>query len=431
MRSNVRISKRSVDALVGRPGRTILWDGEVRGFGVVVMPSGIKSYIVNYRARDGRYRRMTLGQHGRLTPDEARRIARKHLGEVADGRDPAAERLAQRNETRTQFSAVAEEFIVKHVRKARSTRETERVIRTYLLPPFGRKQIADIKRREISVFLDEMESGRFRAADGRFLGGPVMADRALAVLRKLMNWYAVRDDDFISPIVRGMARTKPKERARDRVLSDDEIRALWAGVDIDRSDDGSRAATLVWSGLVRLLLLTGQRREEVAQMRFSEIDDCGTWTIPAERYKTGRPNIVPLSAAALSIVRAQEKITGSDLVFTTNGLTPFSGFSKAKKRLDVAMLHDLRDFSRLKAIHSLSEWRLHDLRRTARTLMVRAGVRPDVAERVLGHAIPGIAGVYDRYSYLEEKRGALERLAAVVEKIIGGTIIPVCAVTPV
>jgi hypothetical protein len=102
------------------------------------MPSGVKSYIVNYRSADGRYRRITLGQHGRLTPDEARKIARKRLGEVADGRDPAAERTAQRTETRTQFSAVAEEFIAKHVSKARSARETARVIRTYLLPPLGR-----------------------------------------------------------------------------------------------------------------------------------------------------------------------------------------------------------------------------------------------------------------------------------------------------
>ena len=154
-------------------------------------------------------------------------------------------------------------------------------------------------------------------------------------------------------------------------------------------------------------------------MRFSEIDDDGVWTIPPERYKTGRQNVVPLSDSALSVIHGQERIQHSDLVFTTNGLTPFSGFSKAKNRLDAAMLaHIGKVLPRLVQPSVVVPWRIHDLRRTARTLMVRAGVRPDIAERVLGHAIQGIARVYDRYSYLDEKGDALERLAWLVTEIV-------------
>jgi integrase len=281
-------------------------------------------------------------------------------------------------------------------------------------------QIADIKRREISTLLDQIEHGTFRAADGRLLGGPVMADRVLAALRKLMNWYAARDDDFINPIVKGMARTKPKERSRDRVLSDDEIRALWRSLDSEcRENSESCSAISVWGGLVRLLLLSAQRREEVAQMRHSEVDRGGIWTIPAARYKTGKPNVVPLSDAALAIIAAQERIGDGDLVFTTNGEVAFSGFSKAKKRLDQTMLKYLQaSVSRGENAATLPEWRLHDLRRTAKTLMVRAGVRPDITERVLGHAISGVEGVYDRHTYTVEKRDALQKLEALIQAIV-------------
>ncbi|HSC17963.1 MAG TPA: tyrosine-type recombinase/integrase [Rhizomicrobium sp.] len=417
MRSTIRIGKRAVDGLQTDRGRTILWDSELRGFGVVAMPSGRKSYIVNYRRPNGAYRRLTLGQHGPLTPDEARRLAKQRLAEIADGRDPLGEIEAEQRRSDTTFCAVAEDFIAKHVRKARSAKETERVIRTYLIPAFGDLQIGAIRRGDIARHLDAIETRQFKSPGGRLLGGPVMADNVLAAVRKLFNWYATRDDDFASPIVKGMARTKPLQRARDRVLSDDEIRALWVGLHSDDGEVDSRAATAVWAGLVWLLLLTGQRREEVAQMRFSEIDKRGTWTIPAERCKGGQANVIPLSRAALTLIQAQESFGRSDLVFTTNGTTPFSGFSKCKKRLDAAMQAHLPQ--RSKTEHSsLPEWRLHDLRRTARTLMVRAGVRPDIAERVLGHVISGVARVYDRYSYTEEKRDALERLGFLITKIL-------------
>jgi len=179
-----------------------------------------------------------------------------------------------------------------------------------------------------------------------------------------------------------------------------------------------------WGALVRTLLLTAQRREEVAQMNRTEIDANAAWTIPAERYKTGKPNVVPLSAAALAIIKAQPQVDDSELVFTTTGKTPFSGFTKAKRRLDTAMLARLRECAGERASKvTLPAWRLHDLRRTAKTLMVRAGVRPDISERVLGHVIGGVEGVYDRYAYLDEKRQALEALAAIVERITSPAVV--------
>jgi integrase len=178
-----------------------------------------------------------------------------------------------------------------------------------------------------------------------------------------------------------------------RVLSDDEIRAIWPRL----------AGT--FGALVKTLLLTAQRREEVARMGWAELGEDGIWTIPGDRYKTKRPNFVPLSPAALAVIEAQPKIDGCDYVFTgRTRKTPFAGFSKGKSALD--------------EVTGVAGWTLHDLRRTAKTLMVRSGVRPDISERVLGHVITGVEGVYDRHSYLDEKRDALEKLAAIVQRIL-------------
>jgi integrase len=247
--------------------------------------------------------------------------------------------------------------------------------------------------------------------EGKKYGGQVAADHLLARMRACFNWYATQDDKFVSPIVRGMARTNPRERARSRVLTDEEIRALWPLL----------PAFDTFGGIVQMLLMTAQRRDEVAAMARSEISS-GVWTLPASRYKTKRTQVVPLSKAAQAVVTSQNQIDNSDLVFTTTGKTAFSGFSKLKSRLDAAMLTKLRQAAAERGDDAtkvtLPDWRLHDLRRTAKTLMARAGVRPDISERVLGHVIAGIEGVYDRYGYVEEKRAALEALAALLHRIV-------------
>jgi integrase len=203
-----------------------------------------------------------------------------------------------------------------------------------------------------------------------------------------------------------MARTKNSERARTRMLNDDEIRDVWKALDVAEVPSPFPA-------LVRMLLLTAQRRQEIADVTWPEIEG-DTWLIPGKRYKTGLPNAVPLTKAARGLLGEP----GTGFVFSTDGgRRPFSGFSKAKRALNAA-IDDLRKQEGRK---SMPAWVLHDLRRTARSLMSRAGVPADHAERVLGHVIPGVRGTYDRHAYEVEKRDALERLAALVERILNPT----------
>jgi integrase len=287
-----------------------------------------------------------------------------------------------------------DEFLDRHVRKnLRRADEVERVFDKYVRPRIGAKSIYQLRRRDIVEMLDEIEDEH----------GPVMADRTLAHVRKAFNWAAARDDVFVPPIVRGMARTKTSERARRRVLDDQEVRDLWEALD-------AAAVPAPFIPLVRTLLLVGQRREEVAQLRWEEIAG-NVWSIPRERRKKGDGQTVPLTDITLQLLGEPQK----GYVFsTTGGRKPFSGFSKAKRALDAA----IGDLRKREERDAMAPWVLHDLRRTARSLMSRAGVSADVAERVLGHVIPGVRGIYDRHPFITEKRDALERLAALVARII-------------
>ena len=263
--------------------------------------------------------------------------------------------------------------------------EYERILERYVKPRLGQIAIHKVTRKEIAGLLDRVANEN----------GEVMSDHVLAVLRKLCRWHEARDDAFRSPIVAGMARTRPRDLARDRILSDEEIRAIWSALDQQAYPFGP---------IVKMLFYTGQRRQEVAAARWDEFDN-ETWIIPAQRYKTKIANVVPLSARAKEVIQQVPRC--GPLLFTTNGHTPFSGFSKAKGRLDDAS--------------GVSDWTLHDIRRTSRTLMVRAGVRPDIGERVLGHVIPGVAGVYDRHDYYKEKQHALEVLSDQIDSIFEGS----------
>jgi integrase len=188
-----------------------------------------------------------------------------------------------------------------------------------------------------------------------------------------------------------MARTKPADRKGKRILDDDEIRAVWKA-----ADDGG-----TFGALVKVLLLTGQRREKVVTMEWDDIRD-GVWTIASESREKANAGVLGLPGMALAVIKAQPHIENNPYVFAAGvGKGPFNSFSQRKAELD----EKLTDMPR---------WVLHDLRRTARSLMSRAGVRPDIAERVLGHAILGVEGVYDRHTYADEKSDALNRLAALV-----------------
>jgi integrase len=392
-----RLTKRIVDAVRPDAKDRVLFDRDLPGFGLKVTPAGRKVFLFQYRfppGRAGRTRRVTIGEYCEgLTTDQARTIAAQLRGKVAHNRDPFEEqqqahedaRARQQQEERASarsVAAISGEYLERHVKpRNRSWREYQSLLDRYILPGIGAKCIDELKRADIVGLLDAVEVKRSRHT----------ADAVLRVLRAMLNWYAVRDDSFVNPIVRGMNRGSAKERTRDRVLTDAELRAVWAAL---------LSMPYPFGPLIQMLLLTGQRRDEVASMRWSDIHG-DVWIIPKERYKTGRENVTPLTATALRILEATPRI--HDLVFTTTGSTPVSGFSRAKRALDHAS--------------GTSGWRLHDLRRTARSMMSRAGVSREIAERVLGHAIPGIVAVYDRHDYLAEKRDALLRLEKLIMEV--------------
>jgi integrase len=379
-------------------GDTIQGATAPRGFGVRVTAGGARAFVLNYRVA-GVERRYTIGASPDWSVLRAVRHARDLRREVDKGEDPVAARLAAKvpEPTVKTVADVLDDFAVRHLRKnLRSGARVEKALNDLVKPVIGTTGIYALRRIAIAEMLDGIEEKR----------GPVAADRTLAYVRKALNWYATRDGEFNSPIVRGMARTNPKERERERVLGDEEIRDLWAALDQMTGYGPFRR-------LVRGLLLSGQRRDEVARMRWDEIDG-DVWTIPAARYKTKRDHVVPLIPGMLAEIGPKPQKGGPFVFSTSGGDKPFSGFGKAKLALDaaIAVVRDKegRDL--------MAPWVLHDLRRTASTLMNRATVSATVAERVLGHVILGVQRTYNRYEYLAEKRDAIERLGALVDRIL-------------
>lgn len=398
-----KITKTLIDGMT--PGDVIA-DSDTRGFTARCLPSGAVSYGVRYRAA-GRQRWLALGTHGQITPAQARQLAKKRIGEVASDRDPAGEREAQRARAITTLNVVLDSFVERCVHRLRTARQIESAFDRHVRPRLGVVSIYSLRRADIVALLDHIEDQ----------AGPVMADRTLAYLRRAFNWQAVRDDTFTPPIAPGMGRVKGSDRARSRILDDQEIVDLWRALDTAKVPEP-------FSRLVRTLLLSGQRRTEVAAMSWPEVEK-NMWSIPATRRGKGGAHSVPLTDAVMQLLGSRQDA----FVFsTTGGKKPFSGFGKSKRALDAA----IAELRKTEGRALMPPWRLHDLRRTARSLMSRAGVDADHAERVLGHVVPGVRGVYDRYSYLEEKCVALERLAALVTRILDPTsnVVPLRQTTP-
>ncbi len=370
----------------------IYWDTEQRGFGLLVLPSGEKRYVVQYRAFR-RSRRMTFKPG--LTLTEARKEAKVVLGAVAKGGDPMAERRRQEGAATNTLKAIAEEYFKREGDKLRSADARKATFERLIYPALGARQINTIRRSEIVRFLDKVEDER----------GPQMAHSVLAFLSKLFNWHASRDDDFLTPIQRGMGRVKMKETARDRVLSDDELRLIWRAAEATEGPFGC---------FIRFTLLTATRRSEAAMMVHDEVAPYRDWIIAASRMKAKQEHVVPLSPAAKAIIDGMPNV--GRYVFTTNGRRPIAGFTKFRAALNAAVLNDLRKLD--PEAKPLPNWTIHDLRRTARSLLSRAGVNVDIAERCLAHTMSGVRGVYDRHAYHAEKKHAFEALAAQVERIV-------------
>jgi integrase len=337
----------------------------------------------------------------RYSVPTTKRLGRYPLLKVKEARDRARAVLGNPQKALAQaetgsFQEVAEQFIKRYVmnpeKPLHSQREIERCLKKYVYPEWGTERFRDIKRDHVSELLDRIVEKH----------GPVQADRVLAIIRKLMNWHATRSSDYISPIVKGMNRSDPKKRQRGRVLgdgskgTDNEIRGLWKAAD----GDGTFGA------LLKVLLLTAQRREKAVTMRWDDIAD-GIWSIPTEEGRKGTAGTLPLPKPVLEIIEAQARIAGNPYVFAAgHGKGPFNSFSERKAEID-------------KKLAFKQPWRIHDLRRTARTLMAKCDdILPDIAERVMGHKRQGVEPIYDRHDYTDQKAAALRSLAAKVGTIV-------------
>ena len=395
----VKLTKRVVEAAERAAGDQYLWDAEVKGFGLKVTPAGRKVFVFQYRmgGRGAKTERYTIGEYrSPYTVDGARGEAVRLLAEVKAGRNPAeAKRVERRSEPNRArlFGDLAAEFVERHAKpNTRDWRKTEYLLRRDVLPFWATRPVREITRRDVIELID-------RVADR---GARIHANRVLAAVRVLFNWLLSRGVIEASPAAG--VKAPGAEMVRERVLSEDELREVWRAAD---------ATPYPFGPFFRLLILTAQRRDEVAGMRWSEIDEArALWTIPGDRAKNGRAHEVPLSGAALEIQCSIPRVEGSDFVFSTNGRSSISGFSKAKARLDRDSGIGLTD---------RDEWRVHDIRRSVTTFMAEMGIAPHVVDKLLNHvsgSIHGVAAVYNRHGYTDERRRALDawaqRLAAIV-----------------
>ena len=384
-------------------------DGLLPGLYLIVQPSGAKSWAVRYR-QGGRPCKLTLGPVAALDLAEAREAARDALRKVARGDDPAAERKAAKAAAeqvdRDLFRNIVRDFGERHGRHNRSWPEVERMLGRDVLPRWGDRRIQDISRRDVIELLDAMVDRGVRQ----------QANRVFAAVRKIMNWAVSRDIIAVSPCA-GLKPPVP-EISRDRILSDDEVRWFWKACG---------AAGYPFGALFHLLLLTGQRRDEVGGMTAAEVDRKERlWTLPRARTKNDTPHQVPLSGASMAVLERLPKIRGkAGYVFTTIGETPVSGWSRAKANLDKAMLAIARREAEERGEEAgdvtIPAWRLHDLRRTAASGMARLGVAVHVVEAVLNHrtgTISGIALIYNRYQYSKEQQAALEAWGRYVTQLV-------------
>jgi integrase len=376
------LSDRQVAALPKRVKRYIVPDPELRGHYVRVMPTGPNTFVAVARDGFGKQIWATLGSSDVLTIEEARERARIAIKRVKAGQSPFETPPTKPD----SFEAVATNWFRRHVeaKGLRTRDEIERVLRVYVLPHWRGREFETLRRSDVARLLDHVEDNHGRR----------QADVVLSVVRAIGNWHASRNDDYTTPFVRGMSRTDPGAGRRARVLADDELRALWKA-----TADG------VFGALVRTLLLTSQRLGKVLTMKFDAIDADGVWTISSAPREKGTAGSLKLPKLALDIINAQPKFASNPYVFAGRGGGHINDMAAAKAALDAKL-------------PPMPPWVLHDLRRSARSLMSRVDVRPDIAERVLGHAIKGVEGIYDRFRYDAEKADALQRLANLVETVV-------------
>ena len=391
-----------------------------RGFGLKVTPSGSRSYVFQYRmgGRETTARRYTIGTHGSpWTPTTAREEAERLALMVRQGVDPREHQRERRRElVELAFRGYAQRFLKLYVigEWPASYDFAESILRLHVVPVLGEKPLPKIGKSDITDVLDRLPPSK-----------PALKRNVYAVLRRLLRWAVGRGDLDRSPLEGFEAPASVP--SRERVLNDAELALVWKA---------SSGLGYPFGPMFQLLMITGQRREEVAGLKWEELDrSSAAWLLPAERSKNGKSHIVPLSAPAAELLDSlaqSEKWPRKGFVFTTTGTTAVSGYSRAKRRLDVAMRRILGEMSDGldDAFTPLAAWRVHDLRRTLATGLQRLGVRFEVTEAVLNHvsgARSGVAGVYQRHDWADEKRDALARWAQALERIISN---PTAALVP-
>jgi integrase len=371
--------------------RVYFWDASEPGFGLMVTAKGAKSWVIQYR-HDGKAKRVTRKDFPPLA--QARADARDALTKTKRGEDPHATVATE------TVADVCNSFLRLDGRKLRSRDHYRRLLERLVFPVIGGKPVGAVKKSMIVKMLNDIKAKKGGAKHNE--GGEAMGKITFAVLSRILNWHAANSDDFTSPIVRGMASKTDVDGSRTRILSADELRSVWATCRL--SDP--------FGAYVKFVLLTASRRMEAAAMRWDELDG-DLWIIPGSRYKTKREHVVPLSNEALAVLANLPKIGPGRYVFTLNGETAMGGISNRKAAFDQQC--------------GVMDWTLHDLRRTARTLMSKSGVPPYVAEKCLGHVVGAIERTYDRYAYLDEKRSAFDKLAKQVSSIVGENVVAIRA----
>ena len=450
--ASLKLTDGEVEKIEPGESDTYVWDTALPRFGVRVTRSGARIYLIQYRAkgapgRGTKTRRITIGQHDgdMWNVTKARAAARKLLAPVDLGQDPfgdretelaakaAAKAAAAEAEAskareaearlRDSFEAVTERYVDLYMKSNRSGAETARLLRHGPVPAWKGRHIAEIRRADLADLIDTIKKR-----------SPAVARATYAALRGLFAWCLERDLIVASPCQSVTAPPRPE--ARDRVLTDGELAVIWKGSD---------ALGYPFGQVVKLLLLTGQRRAEVANMAWAEVDlDAGTWRIPKERAKNGKAHEVDLSPQAVEVLKsvkrngpylfparkapARKEIPARiEVTADSHGVR---GFSAVKRKLDdeaEALWLEAQTKAKAKKVGPMQPWRMHDLRRTAATGMASMGFAPHVIERVLNHisgAQGGLVGVYQKHEYRAERKAALLAWGAHVEAVLSGNAMP-------
>ena len=399
MAKGFKLTQTTVEAATCSPGKRdmLLFDSETRGFGMRVTAKGTKTFLAQYATPTGK-RRAVLGTFGAVTVEGARKLAKVILGKVAAGADPVADlrqkveaAKAAKVEAAFTFKAMVEEWAKARADDRRSSYLREAVAcLTRNLPAWQGRPASGITVTDAVRALDAVKANK----------GVVAANRTQAYASAAFGW-AVKRQRLVANPMRGIERAG-RELARERVLMAEELGAIWRGC------DGLGAAL---AGCVRILMLTLARRDEVASMRWAELDspsDPTVWTLPRERAKNGKAHVVPLSEPARAIIRSMPMIANNPHVFAGQGGKPISAFSWAKAEIIATMTE---------AGATLPDWRFHDFRRSGVTALADRGFAPHVCDRLLNHttgAIRGVAAVYQRAEFMKERTAALDAWAALV-----------------